>query len=69
MSLVKAAFPFLGVLGAVAFVVGGVAVLARGAGEPPAPLSQDQVEHRAPGNPAIDAVAPAGIETATFALG
>jgi hypothetical protein len=69
MSLLKAALPFLGVLGAVAVVAGGAILLTRGAAAPSLVLEEGQPREATASVPALDAAAPAEVETATFALG
>jgi len=75
VNLIKAALPFLGLLGAAVLVAGGVVLLAR-AGESPAATPEAGVtEKTAPAEetvriiPPMDAAALAEVETATFALG
>ena len=69
MSLAKAALPLLGLLGVAVVVAGGVFLLTRDTASPVLVLEEDQPREAAVSIPALDAAAPAEVETATFALG
>ena len=69
MTVVKAALPFLGLVAVVALVAGGAFVLSRVGESPSAPSGETGTSETAGSIPIIDAAAPAGVETATFALG
>ena len=69
MTVVKAALPLVGLLAVVALVVGGAVALTRGGESPSAPSGETATGETAGSIPAIDATAPAKVETATFALG
>jgi hypothetical protein len=69
MRLVKATLPFLGLLAAAALLAGGAVVLIRDGETVSAPPEDSPRGEVARSIPPIDAAAPDGFETATFALG
>jgi hypothetical protein len=69
MNGVKALRPFLALLAAAGLLVGGVIVLTRDGETVSAPPEDSPRGEAARSIPPIDAAAPDGFETATFALG